>query len=40
LFDRRVVRSEASVDGTSLSATMVVGLDGEPTRINYITCSS
>jgi len=39
LFDRRVVRSEASVDGTSLSATMVVGLDGEPTRINYITCS-
>lgn len=39
LFDRRVVRSEASVDGTSLTATMVVGLDGEPTRMNYVTCS-
>lgn len=39
LFKRRVIRSEASIDGTSLSATMVIGLDGEPTRMNYTTCS-
>ena len=39
LFDRRVVHSVSSVDGTSLHAIMVVGLDGEPTRLNYSTCS-
>lgn len=39
LFERRVVSTDASIDGTILSATMVVGLDGEPTRMNYTTCS-
>lgn len=39
LFDRRIVHSVASIDGTSLSATMVIGRDGEPTRMRYLTCS-
>ena len=39
LFDRRVVHAVSSVDGTSLHAVMVVGLDGEPTRLNYSVCS-
>ena len=39
LFDRRVVHAVSSVDGTSLHAVMVVGLDGEPARLNYSVCS-
>ena len=38
LFDRRVVHSVSSGDSTSLHAIMVVGLDGEPTRLNYSVC--
>ncbi len=38
LLDRRVVHSVSSVDGTSLHAITVVGLDGEPTRLSYSIC--
>lgn len=37
LLGRRIVRSTASVDGVVLEVVMVVGLEGEPTRMVYET---